>query len=52
MITKVDGAPVHSGEELIVKIRSHRPGDTLVLTLLRGGKDRSVRLSLGSSSTG
>lgn len=52
VITKVDGAPVHSGEELIVKIRSHRPGDTLVLTLLRGGKDRSVRLSLGSSSTG
>ncbi|MGX1756689.1 trypsin-like peptidase domain-containing protein [Streptomyces lydicus] len=52
VITKVDGAPVHSGEELIVKIRSHRPGDTLALTLLRGGKDRSVRLSLGSSSTG
>ncbi|MFI1498799.1 trypsin-like peptidase domain-containing protein [Streptomyces platensis] len=52
VITKVDGAPVHSGEELIVKIRSHRPGDTLVLTLQRDGKERSVRLSLGSSSTG
>ncbi|MCX4636377.1 trypsin-like peptidase domain-containing protein [Streptomyces platensis] len=52
VITKVDGAPVHSGEELIVKIRSHRPGDTLVLTVQRGGKERSVRLSLGSSSTG
>ncbi|MGY5124418.1 trypsin-like peptidase domain-containing protein [Streptomyces nigrescens] len=52
VITKVDGAPVHSGEELIVKIRSHRPGDTLVLTLQRGGKEQSVRLSLGSSSTG
>ncbi|MGW1793250.1 trypsin-like peptidase domain-containing protein, partial [Streptomyces tubercidicus] len=51
VITKVDGAPVHSGEELIVKIRSHRPGDTLALTLQRGGKERSVRLSLGSSST-
>ncbi|WP_406483683.1 trypsin-like peptidase domain-containing protein [Streptomyces platensis] len=52
VITKVDGAPVHSGEELIVKIRSHRPGDTLVLTVQRGGKERSVRLSLGASSTG
>ncbi|MFF8783844.1 trypsin-like peptidase domain-containing protein [Streptomyces sp. NPDC015125] len=52
VITTVDGSPVHSGEELIVKIRSHRPGDTLALTLRRGGKDRSVRLSLGSSSTG
>ncbi|MEX2969017.1 trypsin-like peptidase domain-containing protein [Streptomyces sp. C184] len=52
VITEVDGAPVHSGQELIVKIRSHRPGDTLALTLQRGGKERSVRLSLGSSSTG
>ncbi|WP_431999582.1 trypsin-like peptidase domain-containing protein [Streptomyces sioyaensis] len=52
VITEVDGTPVHSGQELIVKIRSHRPGDTLALTLQRGGKERSVRLSLGSSSTG
>ncbi|MEV6564238.1 trypsin-like peptidase domain-containing protein [Streptomyces kronopolitis] len=52
VITEVDGAPVHSGQELIVKIRSHRPGDTLALTLQRGGKERSVRLSLGSASTG
>ena len=27
VITKVDGQRVHSGEELIVKIRAHRPGD-------------------------
>lgn len=52
VITEVDGAPVHSGQELIVKIRSHRPGDTLALTLQRGGKERSVRLGLGSSGTG
>ncbi|MEU9110400.1 trypsin-like peptidase domain-containing protein [Streptomyces sp. NPDC048483] len=52
VITKVDDAPVHSGEELIVKIRSHRPGDTLVLRLQRGGKEQTVRLTLGSSSSG
>ncbi|MFG3119731.1 trypsin-like peptidase domain-containing protein [Streptomyces sp. NPDC048197] len=52
VITAVDGAPVHSGEELIVKIRSHRPGDTLALTLQRDGKERSVRLRLGSSTAG
>ncbi|MFI7097905.1 trypsin-like peptidase domain-containing protein [Streptomyces sp. NPDC050161] len=51
VITRVDGAPVHSSEELIVKIRSHRPGDTLTLTVRRGGKERTVRLTLGSSST-
>ncbi|GAB7031204.1 trypsin-like peptidase domain-containing protein [Streptomyces sp. NPDC021749] len=52
VITKVDGAAVHSGEELIIKIRSHRPGDTLALTLQRDGKERSVRLRLGSSTAG
>ncbi|WP_399096808.1 trypsin-like peptidase domain-containing protein [Streptomyces sp. BBFR2] len=52
VITRLDGAPVHSGDELIVKIRSHRPGDTLTLTLRRGGQDRTVRLTLGSSGTG
>ncbi|MFF4949389.1 trypsin-like peptidase domain-containing protein [Streptomyces chattanoogensis] len=52
VITKVDGAPVHSGEELIVKVRSHRPGDTLTLNLQRDGKERTVRLTLGSSSSG
>ncbi|MFI9047502.1 trypsin-like peptidase domain-containing protein [Streptomyces sp. NPDC053427] len=52
VITKVDGAAVHSGEELIVKVRSHRPGDTLVLSLQRSGKERTVRLTLGSSSGG
>ncbi len=52
VITKVDGAPVHSGEELIVKVRSHRPGDTLTLTLQRGGKEQAVELTLGSSAAG
>ncbi|MFF9477571.1 trypsin-like peptidase domain-containing protein [Streptomyces sp. NPDC014733] len=52
VITRLDGAPVHSGEELIVKIRSHRPGDALTLTLRRGGTDRTVHLTLGSSGTG
>ncbi|MFE7295033.1 trypsin-like peptidase domain-containing protein [Streptomyces sp. NPDC057579] len=50
VITQVDGAPVHSGEELIIKVRSHRPGDTLTLTVQRDGAERSVRLTLGSSA--
>ncbi|MFH8406479.1 trypsin-like peptidase domain-containing protein [Streptomyces sp. NPDC018019] len=50
VITKVDGQPVHSGEELIIKIRSHRPGDRLALTLLRAGKERTAQLTLGASS--
>ncbi|MFD5129913.1 S1C family serine protease, partial [Streptomyces olindensis] len=49
VITEVDGQRVHSGEELIVKTRAHRPGDRLELTLERGGKERTVSLVLGSS---
>ncbi|MEU0400943.1 trypsin-like peptidase domain-containing protein [Streptomyces sp. NPDC006197] len=49
VITKVDGQRVHSGEELIVKIRAHRPGDRLELTLSRDGKELTKTLTLGSS---
>ncbi|MET9642615.1 trypsin-like peptidase domain-containing protein [Streptomyces syringium] len=52
VITKVDGVPVHSGQELIVKIRSHRPGDRLGLTVERGGRERTVQLTLGSADAG
>ncbi|MFJ8584995.1 trypsin-like peptidase domain-containing protein [Streptomyces sp. NPDC093595] len=50
VITEVDGRRVHSGEELIVKIRAHRPGDRLELTLQRGGKELTKTLTLGSST--
>ncbi|WP_405795026.1 trypsin-like peptidase domain-containing protein [Streptomyces sp. NBC_01506] len=49
IITEVDGQRVHSGEELIVKVRSHRPGDELELTLTRGGKEQTMTLVLGSA---
>ncbi|MEU4096540.1 trypsin-like peptidase domain-containing protein [Streptomyces sp. NPDC026673] len=49
VITAIDGKRVHSGEELIVRIRAHRPGDTLQLTVKRAGKERAVQLTLGSA---
>ncbi|MBT2674747.1 PDZ domain-containing protein, partial [Streptomyces sp. ISL-14] len=49
VITEVDGQRVHSGEELIVKTRAHRPGDRLELTLERSGKEIRISLTLGSS---
>ncbi|WP_246041018.1 S1C family serine protease [Streptomyces cadmiisoli] len=49
VITEVDGQRVHSGEELIVKTRAHRPGDRLELTLVRDGEERTISLVLGSS---
>ena len=50
VITAIDGEAVHSGEELIVRIRSHRPGDALTLTVVRGGERRTVPLTLGSAT--
>ncbi|MFD9392928.1 trypsin-like peptidase domain-containing protein [Streptomyces sp. NPDC060000] len=52
VITEVDGKPVHSGEELIVRTRAHRPGDRLALTVERGGRERTLTLVLGSSGGG
>ncbi|MGW0903744.1 trypsin-like peptidase domain-containing protein, partial [Streptomyces sp. NPDC002853] len=49
VITAVDGRRIHSGDELIVKIRAHRPKDRLELTVQRAGKDRKVTLVLGAS---
>ncbi|MFI6035486.1 trypsin-like peptidase domain-containing protein [Streptomyces sp. NPDC051315] len=49
VITEVDGRRVHSGEELIVKTRAHRPGDRLELTIERDGEELSLSLVLGSS---
>ncbi|MEV5984655.1 trypsin-like peptidase domain-containing protein [Streptomyces sp. NPDC052051] len=49
VITEVDGVRVHSGEELIVKTRAHRPGDRLRLTVVRDGGQRKITLALGSA---
>ncbi|MFF1299065.1 MULTISPECIES: trypsin-like peptidase domain-containing protein [unclassified Streptomyces] len=49
VITEVDGQRIHSGEELIVKTRAHRPGDRLELTVERGGEELAISLVLGSS---
>ncbi|MEV0173425.1 trypsin-like peptidase domain-containing protein [Streptomyces sp. NPDC050803] len=50
VITEVDGQRIHSGEELIVKTRAHRPGDRLELTLERNGREMTISLVLGSSA--
>ncbi|MET7734604.1 trypsin-like peptidase domain-containing protein [Streptomyces sp. NPDC005402] len=49
VITEVDGRRIHSGDELIVKTRAHRPGDRLELTVKRDGREKDVSLVLGSS---
>ncbi|MFB7181848.1 trypsin-like peptidase domain-containing protein [Streptomyces sp. NPDC056257] len=50
VITKVDGQRVRGGDELIIKIRAHRPGDPLTLTVLREGRERTLQVVLGSAN--
>ncbi|WP_435056342.1 S1C family serine protease [Streptomyces venezuelae] len=49
VITKVDGQRVRGGDELIIKIRAHRPGDPLTLTVLRAGRESTLKVVLGSA---
>ncbi|MFE3558220.1 S1C family serine protease [Streptomyces sp. NPDC059193] len=50
VIAKVNGQRVRGGDELIIKIRAHRPGDPLTLTVLRDGRERTLELVLGSAN--
>ncbi|MGP3968000.1 trypsin-like peptidase domain-containing protein [Streptomyces sp. 6N223] len=50
LITAVDGEPVRTGDELIVKIRSHQPGDRLALTIERGGEEMQIDVVLGEET--
>ncbi|MER6253965.1 trypsin-like peptidase domain-containing protein [Streptomyces sp. NPDC001584] len=50
VITKVDGQRVRGGDELIIKIRAHRPGDPLTLTVLRAGRESTLKVVLGSAN--
>lgn len=47
VITQVQGHPVHDGIELIVLIRSYRPGQTVTLGVERGGRSKPVQIVLG-----
>jgi putative serine protease PepD len=48
LITKMDGQPVATMEELIVSIRTRRPGEVIVLDYARGPTPGQVRVTLGS----
>ncbi len=47
VLRSIDGEPVRDGIELIVSIRSHRPGDTIEIGYERDGDERSTEVVLG-----
>ena len=46
LITAVDDQPVNDGIALIVAIRTHRPGETVEMSVVRGGKEQVVEVEL------
>ncbi|HEY5978987.1 MAG TPA: trypsin-like peptidase domain-containing protein [Microlunatus sp.] len=48
VVTAIDEQPVTSAEELIVAIRTHRPGEQVALTYERGGQQSTAEVTLGS----
>jgi putative serine protease PepD len=48
VVTKIDDERVTATEQLIVAVRSHRPGDQVTITYRRNGQVREARVTLGS----
>lgn len=48
IITEVDGEKLKSMDELVEIIQRSKPGDTLKLTILRGGDDKTAEVTLGT----
>lgn len=46
IITKIDGKPVESMEELRSEIQKRKVGDTVVITYIRSGKEYTVKIQL------
>jgi S1-C subfamily serine protease len=49
IIVAVDGQPVESASAFVEKIEEHKPGEQVVLTILRGGQQMRVPVVLGST---
>ena len=48
VVTAIDGRPVYEIQDLIVAIRTHRPGQQVTLRYVRDGSSSSARVTLGS----
>ena len=47
VVTAVDGGRVETVEDLLAALREHRPGDQVTLTVVRGGSEQDVTVTVG-----
>jgi S1-C subfamily serine protease len=50
IITQVDGTAIKGDSDLALIIHSHKPGDTLTLSVLRGSQTLTIKVTLGTTS--
>ena len=51
IVTAFDGSAVESASDLMLDVRGKQPGDTVTLTVDRGGKSQDVQVTLGDDSS-
>lgn len=51
VIVAIDGEPVTSPDELIVRIRARAPGDVITLTVREGDQDTELEVTLGETES-
>ena len=49
LIVAIDGKPVKSVDDLLTEVEAHAPGDVVIVTVLRGGREVEVPVRLGQS---
>jgi S1-C subfamily serine protease len=47
IITKIDGKPIASMDEVVTKVNAAKPGEKLELTVIRSGSTKTVTVTLG-----
>ena len=52
VIESIDGAAVTSAEDLAAAILQHKPGDTVTVTVLRGGSTLQLKATLTQRPSG
>jgi S1-C subfamily serine protease len=49
VITKIDGKEVGEVPTFVKAIKDHKPGDKITLTVLRDGKEKDVKITVGEA---
>ena len=50
-VVAIDGKPVTTSSDLADAVAEHKPGDRITLTVVRGGHQRQVQVTVGTAPT-